>query len=260
MHMEFSKEIAELYKNMSNADLLEVLQHPAHYQPAALSIAKAEFNSRQLSEKNIHEATEVLLNKNLKTALQNERIAAATNKIADAGNTFYDTINPIRATAPTAEKLIRFIGLVFSGLFIFNIKVNFDLFSSIIGGGSHESFGYTIYIFPLVVELIAIVLFWLKKRSGWMLLAIFCSYSLIGILEELFYSLTYQPSKNSFIHFETPSPMAYIVAGLFFGGTIAVMLRQDIKLIYRINKKNVQNALLAGGLAGLLLLFLFLLQ
>jgi hypothetical protein len=257
-HMDLSKEIAERYKNMSNAELMEVLQHPAHYQAEAISIAKAEFNSRQLSEKDIHEATEALLNKDLKKELQNERIAVATNKMINAGNTFYDTINPIQATAPTAEKLIRFIALVFSGLFIYKIKVNFGLFSSIVKGSSHESFAYTTYIFPVVVELIAIVLFWLKKKSGWMLLAAFCSYSLVEVLPGLYFSIIYQSRENSFIHFATPSPISYIIAALFFAGTIAAMLRQDIKLVYKISKQNVQSMLVAGLLAGLLYFLLFL--
>jgi hypothetical protein len=258
--MDLSKEIEERYKKMSNAELLEVLQHPAHYQSEALSIAKAEFNTRQLSEKDIQEAGQALLNKNLKKELQNERIAAATTKIVDAGNTFYDTINPIRVTAPTAEKLIRFISLVFSGLFIYKIKVNFGLFSSIIEGSSHESFAYTIYIFPIVVELIAIVLFWLKKKSGWMLLAIFCCYSLVEILQGLYYSILFQSEESSFMRFGAPpSPLSHIIAALFFAGTIAVMLRQDIKLVYKIEKQNVQSALVVGGLAGLLFLFLLLL-
>jgi len=186
--MDLAKEIAERYKNMSNAELLEVLQKPAHYQPEALSIAEAEFNSRQLSEKDIQEAGQALLNKNLKKELQNERIAVATNKVINAGNTFYDTINPVQATAPAAEKLIRFIVLVFSGLFIYKIKVNFGLFLSIIEGSSHESFGYTIYIFPVVVELIAIVLFWLKKKFSYFL-QLFLSRNFAGTLLRYHFSI-----------------------------------------------------------------------
>jgi len=53
--------------------------------------------------------------------------------------------------------------------------------------------------------------------------------------------------------------MSYIIAALFFAGTIAVLLRQDIKLVYKIEKQNVQSALVVGGLAGLLLLFLLVL-
>ncbi len=46
-------EFAERYKEISNSELLEILENPLQYQALALEAAKSEFTTRQLSEQEI---------------------------------------------------------------------------------------------------------------------------------------------------------------------------------------------------------------
>jgi hypothetical protein len=255
--MDITNEIAERYKKMSNSELLEVLQNPSHYQQTALSIARSEFALRQLTETEIQEAKQVLLTKKLKQEKQNGKTEAVKNKITDAGYTLYDTINPIQTTAPTAEKLIRLIALVFTGLTFYKVIADLDLFIRILKGNSHERFAYTLNLFPLLVELIAILLFWFRKQSGWIVLAFFCSYSLVELFYGLYYSISLQFKESNFIHFfPAPSPIAYIMAILFYTGTLFVMKREDLREVYKISKSKIQGPLIAGVLTGILFLFM----
>ena len=255
--MDMTTDFAERYKKMSNSELMEVLQNPSQYQSTALSIAKLEFASRQLSENEIQDAKQILLSQKVKKDKQDEKIEVAKTKVLDASNSFYDTINPIQTTAPTAEKLIRLITLVFTGLLIYKIAANSDLFYGLLKGDSHERFGYTLYLFPILVEIIAIILFWLRKQTGWILLATFCSYSLIDHLYGLYYSTTSQFRESIFSNFfRPPPPTAFIISILFYLGTLFVLKRLDIKEIYKIDKQRMQNSLILGTIIGVVFLFL----
>ncbi len=242
---------------MNNSELLEVLQNPSHYQAAAIAIAKLEFASRKLSEEEINNVKNILLERKLKRTRHDEKVEVVKSKVLETGNVLYDTINPIQTTTPTPEKLTRLVSIVFSVLFIYKVTVNFNLFSAIVKGDFNKGFAYTLYIFPVLFEFVAIFLFWLKKQSGWILLASFCSYSLVEVLYELYYSITLQFKESSFFHFlPQPSPSAYIISLLFYIGTLAVIVRPDIREVYKIDKPRKQNSVIIGTLVGILFLFL----
>lgn len=251
------QDFAERYKMISNSELMEILQNPSQYQSIALSAAKSEFASRRLSDVEINEAKQILLNKKNKNDKQNEKQEEIKAKLINAGSVVYDTVSPLQSTISTAVKIIRITAIVFTFLVIYKISVNFDLLLAIIKGNSGESFGYTLYFFPILVELVATILFWLKKKSGWLLLAFFCSYSLIEVLYGLYYSISFQFRKETINYlFPTPSPSAYIITILFYVGTILAINRQDIREIYRVDKKEIQAPLIIGALLGIFLLML----
>jgi hypothetical protein len=251
------QDFAERYKMISNSELLEILQNPAQYQSIALSAAKSEFTSRNLSENEINEAKKYLLDKKNEKDKRNEKQEQIKTKLADAGNVFYDTINPIHASTSTAVKIVRLVTLVFTSLLIYKISVNFYVLLAIVKGNSGESFGYTLYFFPILVQLAATLFFWLRKRTGWLLLTFFCSYSLTEVLYGLYYSIALQFRKEGLSYlFPTPSPGAYIIAILFYIGTIFAICRHDIRGIYKIDKQKIQVPLIIGALSGIFLLML----
>mgnify|MGYP006391079345 CR=1 FL=1 len=128
---------------------------------------------------------------------------------------------------------------------------------AILKGDSYESFGYTLYFFPLLFEIVSVITFWLKKQIGWILLVAFCSYSLIEVLYALYYSISLQFRENNFSdYFPTPSPTAYIISILFYVGTLFVLNKQDIKEVFDIDRSKVQNSLIIGTLVGVLFLFI----
>jgi hypothetical protein len=248
------QEFTERYKMISNYELLEILQNPGQYQAKALSAAKSEFASRNLSDAEINEAMQVLMDKKNK---QDEIQSGIKTKLVDAGNLIYDTIDPTQINISTAVKIIRITSMAFAGLLIYKISVDFDLLLAIIKGDSGESFGYSLYFFPILVVLAATILFWLKKRTGWFLLVFFCSYSLVEVLYGLYYSVSLQFRRESMNYlFPAPSPGAYILANLFYIGTILAICRPDVREMYKIHKQTIKTPIILGVLLGILMFML----
>lgn len=255
--MYTAKDFADRYQKMSNAQLLELLQNPAHYQLEAFLVAKAEFAARQLSDSDIEEAKQALLSKKLQKEKQDEKLDATKAKLLDAGNSLYDTVNPVQSTAPTAEKLIRLVSLVFAVLVVFKIVTNANQFYGLLTGDSYGSFGYTIILFPVLVQITAIVFFWMRKHIGWILLAAFCSYSLVQQLYALYLSITLQFGYDGFSQFfPSPPPAAFIISIIFYAGTLLVMKRPDVMEIFKMDKQGKQSAIVLGALVGAFSTFL----
>lgn len=255
--MDLSKEIAERYKKMSNVELLEVLEQPGKYQPQALALAKTEFSARQLSAEEIADAKFILYRSKEAKTYHDEKMEAVRSKVTSAGNELYETFSPIRPSIPTHEKLIRLVAIAFSLFYIFKIISGFSLLTAILKGESYGNFEYTGYIFPLLVEGFAIVLFWFRKRIGWILLVAFCSYSLLSTVYGIYLSISRLFQSPGFFEFiPAPSPVAYIVVGLYFTASILVLKRDDIREIYRIQKNDLPVSVAAGTLVGILFLML----
>lgn len=251
------QDFAERYKKSSNSELLEILQNPSQYQLIALTASKSEFASRKLPDDEVNEARQILLDKKNKIDRKIEKQDEIKAKLIDAGNVVYDTVSPFQSTISTAGKIIKITAIAFTFLIIYNIAVNYDLYLAIINGNSGERFGYTLYLFPILVELTGTILFWLKKKSGWLLLSFFCSFSLIELLHGLYYSVSLQFQRETINYFfPAPSPAAYILMILFYVGTIFALTRQDIREIYRIHKKIIKTPLIIGVLSGLSFLWL----
>ena len=249
------QDFAERYKMISTAELLEILEHPSQYQSIAVSAAKAEFDSRNLSAQDIDEARLSLADKKNKADRQNEKQEEIRGKLVNVRNVVFDTVSPVQSGISTAVKIIRITAVVFSLLVMYKIFVNFDLLVDIAKGNSRENFGFTLYFFPILVEVLANLFFWLKKKVGWLLLAFFCSYSLVEVLYGLYITVSLQFQGQSMQYFlSTPSLPAYIMMVLFYLGTILAINRQDVREIYAIKKKGIQAPLIMGGLFGIFLL------
>ena len=61
--MSSSNQFSAYYKTITATELLAILDNPGDYQPAAIEAAKAELESRQLSETAIQEARQPLVEK-----------------------------------------------------------------------------------------------------------------------------------------------------------------------------------------------------
>jgi hypothetical protein len=237
--------------------LLDVLDNPGRYQPSARSLAKAEFEARQLSSDDVNEARQLLKLKNEKKEKQQEQVDTVRSKLTGAGNEMYETFSPIRSSIPMHEKLIRLVAIAFSLFYLYKLISGFPYILAILKGESYGSFDYTGYLFPLLVEGAAIVFFWLRKRIGWILLVAFCSYSMIAVALGLFNSIYRQLQGGGYFDFfPTPSPVAYIVAGLFFIGTIFVLKKDDVRDVFRIQKNDLTGSVVSGVLMGLLFVVL----
>ena len=247
-------DFGEYYKTISNTELLIILENPDDYQPIAVEAAKKEFTNRQLSDIEITEAKQPFLIKKLREDKQKEKIKSIEAKVKNTGTTIIDTLNPIQEGVTSTEKIIRFIVIVFSGIFLYQLITGFGMIRAYVKDIPQFPFESSLFLFPFIIIPIAIIIFWKRKTMGWILLTIFLTFSVVAALWGLFFSITWKPSGSGFDSlFPKPSPFTYIVQLIFLGGTQYVICKQKIREIFNINEEKM---LMAIGVTGVVTFFL----
>lgn len=245
-------QFTERYKTFSNTDLLRVIDNQSDYQPKAVEAAKTEIDQRNLSDQEMTEAKNELETERQKKQKQNEKRAEVEQKVKTIGTSIFDTINPIQKSAPSVEKLIRLITIVFGLVTVFKWYNEFGLVKFMltddIGGWDLSIIEYFL---PLILLPAAVILFWLRKKSGWILMAAYLTYSAISSFGLIVMTWNTEPLGIPALDslFPQTTPIAQILTTLFFGGTLWVMTKKEIKEHYNINR---QTMIAAIGIAAVL--------
>ncbi|EAS19465.1 hypothetical transmembrane protein [Flavobacteria bacterium BBFL7] len=235
-------EFTELYKNLSNSELLKIIAESDKYNPIAVETAKAEIDSRKLSIEELNQAKTEIDKQEEKKKLETKKRKHQEEKIKEGASTLFDTINPIQNGIQTPEKIIRFTTLIFAGIAVYRIFKEFEMFRYMFtDSGAKWDISMVEYFFPLIVLPLAVLLFWTRKKSGWILLSIFLSYSAITTIGLFFMNLGRQPSGIPALEslFPTVSPITYIMTLVFFGGTLWLISKENIRNIYKISKQTM---------------------
>lgn len=227
----------ERYKAFSNSDLLRVIENQSDYQPEAVEAAKTEIDQRNLSDQEMTEAKSELETERQK---QNEKRAEVEQKVKTIGTSIFDTINPIQKSAPTAEKLIRIITIVFGLISVVKWFNEFGLVKFML---TDDAGGWDLsmieYFLPLILLPAAVILFWLRKKSGWILMAAYLTYSTISVFGLIIMTWNMEPLGVPALDslFPQTSPTTQILTTLFFGGTLWVLTKKELKGNYDINRQ-----------------------
>lgn len=252
--MDFTNEYAERYKKMSNAELMEILENHEHYQPAAVEIATAELGSRQLTEKEVQEATLLLEEKKQKKKTRQQEQAFIRNTIKNAGAKVYDTLNPVQETTATVEKLVRYISIVFFAIAVYQLFDDWNLLRLLLTGNLHMPFAYMIYLYPILMMFFGSILFWKRKQIGWLLLVFYSSHTLVLAVNLLYNAFVWLFGRNKF-GFMRPSFTSGIISFAFYSAILYVLCKKDMKAIYRIDKQKTQIGIIGGGAVGLFFVY-----
>lgn len=233
-------QFTERYRTFSNSDLLRVIENHSDYQPEAVEAAKTEINQRKLSDQEIKDAKSELEAERQEQQGQKEQKAEVERKVKTFGTSIFDTINPIQKSAPTAEKLIRLITIAFGLISVVKWFNEFGLVKFML---TDNSAGWDLsmieYFLPLVLLPVATILFWLRKKSGWILMSAYLTYSAISAFGLIIMTWNMGPLGVPALDslFPQTSPTTQILITLFFGGTLWVLTKKEIKEHYNINKQ-----------------------
>ena len=247
-------EFIERYKTLSNSDLLKVIENQSDYQVKAVEAAKVEIQERNLSAQEFQDATSVLVAEKEKRKKRDEKKAAIEHKVEAVSTTFFDTINPIQKSAPSAEKLIRLITIVFGLITIVNWYNEFGLITFML---TDDTGGWDLsmveYFLPLILLPAATILFWLRRKIGWILMASYLTYSAISTLGLTIMTWNRQqigiPALDNL--FPQTSAITLILTTMFLGGTIWVLTKNEIKEQYKVDKQTMVTTI---GITGVLTL------
>lgn len=228
------------FNKHSNSHLLKIIESKGEYQPEAIVAAKKILESRQLTEEEIGIAKVELANeKEEREAIIQKRINI-TNELKDFGTSVVDTINPVQETPPTVNKTILITSIVFGVISIYRI-VNESGFLKFMFTNSNATWdlGMMFYFLPLLWIPSATVLFYMRKKAGWILLTAFITYSTISALFLTYTELNREPYLIPAFEnlFPAISPTVIISTLLFFGGMLALLCKTSIRETYQIDKK-----------------------
>jgi hypothetical protein len=246
------------YKTLSDTELLDILEHQGNYQPLAIEAAKKEFENRQLSEEEISKAREPLIQIQLEKEQRNKKVKTIETKVKSAGNTLIDTLNPIQTGAPTTDKLIRLISIVFFAFFLFKLITGFNMFSAMAKDIARFDRSSFLYFLPFLILPIASITFWTRKTFGWMLLSFYLIYSAIGAIWILIEGFSWQSTGTSLDQlFPRPSPIVYIIRISFLIGTLYVISKPTMRTIFKINKPRLIATIIMCSLVTIFLMLEF---
>lgn len=246
---------ADRYKTYTEVQLLEILDNKQDYQPLAVDTAQKELDNRQLPEEQLSEARKALEAQQQEKIKLQEKANAVENKIKSVGRSALDYINPGTTTEQTHEKFIKILCALLTLNFIYALYSQFSLLAYIFNAkDAGWDFTMILYFIPFIFIPTATILFWLKKKWGWILLSIYLTFSAFTVLYSFIIELSTQSSNNTGFAdiFPAPSIATYIGMLIFFGGALAYICKQSIRNIYMIDKEPMLLSIgVTGGLATL---------
>ncbi len=235
-------EFTEKFITYSNTELLRIIDNPEDYQPNAVETAKTIFSDRQLTEIEIKIAKKELEDEQQKKLLKEQKKGEIKDKVKNISKTIVDDISPKPKETPPAEKTIMIVSLLFGGIFLFNLYKELGMIRFMFTDSSADwDFSMVLYFLPLIIVPTATILFYKKKKLGWLLLTMFLTYSAISaiVLFVLTINLEHSGVETLDSIFPQTSPTTQFLTFLFFTGTIWAISRENIKTVYSISKQTM---------------------
>jgi len=214
------KDFIDYYKKISNEELLAVLDNPKDYETVALKIAELEFLSRQLTEEEIIIARQPQIKNQLLRGKREQKALSIENQIKNTDSTVLTHLD---------KSLLVFIILFFL-VAIFQIASNYNLLKySIILDLKRSPLLTFVIAFPIIILPIALIVFWNRKRIGWILFAVYLTFCATDSILVLVQSFTIDS----------------IIRCLFFIGALLFICKQNILDVYSINRKKKDTTIIA---------------
>lgn len=225
-------QLSEVYKTYSATALLRIIENPENYRPEAVKTAHEELNARNLTPDDIDKARTELEAERQEAAAKKERHDEIKNTLKEKGSGIMDYINPIQNDEDDARKsprLINTIAIIFMAIALLQIATQFDLITGLFQD-TKWNFSVVIFLFPVIITPLAAILFWMKKPAGWILLSIYLSFALMGLLWMFF--IAYDPT--------------FLIGSLFFSGTLWTISQERIRTVFKISTDTMYVSVIAS--------------
>jgi len=251
-------DFIERFKSYSTHELLKIVLNRVDYHQDAVDAAQGELDSRNLSQEELKSIENDLKQVAIKKKKQQGQLKEAHSKTKDIGHLLFHTFTPLQKTAPTTERLIRAITIVFGLLSIYRIYQHIGLVLFMIREGSADLYSI-IYMMPALVLALAMVPFWKRKRLGWVLLCAFLAHSTINGFGLLWHAINYEPSFPALQQlFPPPSLASVLFIILFYGGSLFTLTRPSLREDFNINNRQMWMTIVVAACISLFVLMPYL--
>jgi len=222
----------EKFTALSNSELLRITTNSKDYKPEAFQFAMKILESRQLTDEDLNKAKVELDTFIKEENIQNLRRENIENKVNKIVTLIFGRFNPFQSGISTTERIIRTITILMVLLFLIQFYLDFPslcLFFTDSAGHFHLFWDNSLLyvLLPHILFLMAIVLFFLKKGIGWILLTIVITYSVITYLTFVFTFTLIYPR------------ILCIVKALIGAGFLAFICNGNLRRIYSISDRKM---------------------
>lgn len=246
---------AERYKTYTNTELLRIIDNPGDYQPEAVETAKDIFASRDLSDKEIEIAGKELEAEKQQESDRKEKIDRIKNK----ASSILDEANPIRSKIPPEDKIINIVSIILGILYMYQRYKEIGFISYLFSNIRDWDWDLLLYLLPLIVVPVSIILFYKRKKSGWILIAMYLTYSAISVLGTIIMTIGAEPTDTPLDILIPVSPSIYIFPFLFYAGMICGICKQNLREIYTVDKQTmILTITITTVILGIIFLIYFL--
>ncbi|MDR3696696.1 hypothetical protein [Mucilaginibacter sp.] len=239
----------ELYKTLSNSDLLKIIDNAADYQPIAVETAVAELAGRKLSAEELESAVAANALEQQEKAMRKEKRQAFENKVKGISAQVIDAVHPVQQSTPSTNRIINFLSVALGIMFLLTLFTELSFLTFVFfNKDSRWDSTLLVYLLQLFIVPVLTLLFWRRKRAGWILLCIYCSYSIVSgvvlffMVMKRFYGI---PATDTL--FPTMSSASFLWNVVFYGGCLWLVCKRDVRDIYQVNDR---SALLIAGITA----------
>lgn len=167
-------------------------------------------------------------------------------------------MNTLNENQTKSTKLINYISTIFGCLtiyFLYKVLRTFILTST---ESAELGIFIALDIIPVVVLPIAAILFWSRNRTGWILVALFSTYSILSSILTLTMATNILYITNSGLEYKDflISTIVKLLLFLFYLATIIILCTANIREIYHVNQKTI--FITFGTILGVLITLAFL--
>ena len=243
------------YEILDSSALLDILDNRSEYQAQAVEAAEFELKSRKLTDEQLVEAKKEQTLRKEEKERKEQKEKYIGNKVNAWGTSIADTFNPFQKDIPSADKIIKLLSLFLWGLLFYQLYAEYPFLIFLFTDSSAKWEPIMIlYYIPLLLLSTSGILFWLRKKLGWILATVYFAVETAGTVSSYIVTINREPSGLPGFDeiYPTPSPTAYLWPLLLYGSATWAICKQELREVYLIDKKTMFIALGIG--LGLLLL------
>ena len=221
-------QFTDAYKRLSDEKLIDIIENKEDFQPLAVETAISEFNSRQLTDKQISDAKQLNADNKNKKAQSDKIVKERIEVVKNTADKAFSILDPLVEKTP--QRTIKLIGLVLGLIAIIKIVSNFSMIIALFVDTNLDSWA-AIFVFDLLFLPVSLIQFWRQKTSGRVMLSLWLIYNLLSAVSLfiLMFSSSHSDSPLDFLLPQTDDSI-FLITTLLSAG-----------LLYYINKKNVRT-------------------
>jgi hypothetical protein len=252
-------EFTEIYKNLSNRELVAITVNSGDYQPTAVETAKLELQTRNLSETLLQELQTEIASANAQKVARREKQQTQNKMLREAVAKIFGNVNFLEKGIASHERQLRILCWLFAIGAAFIFYFSFDL---VLGVFQEISFGFAglqayLLLLTIVSLVIGAVLFWKRMLLGWILMTFYLVSLISGFVLQHFYFInkhTYSfEQRFSNIMMSDVLLATYLLYAGVFVFCYYVLCKHAVKAIFRVPRwVSVMTHLVAVGLQAAL--------